>query len=84
MYVYVATCVLQAYNCTCIHIHTCSVEPIPCYRNAYHGAGPFVMSMTALGTWKYPVAGNSGFLQVSLGWESLSIDLIHLHDFNHP
>lgn len=32
-------------------------------RNAYHGAGPFVMNMTALGTWKYPVASNSGFLQ---------------------
>lgn len=49
-----------------VYVHSCSVRPIPNYRNAYHGAGPFVMSMTALGTWKYPVAGNSGFLQVSL------------------
>jgi alanine-glyoxylate transaminase/(R)-3-amino-2-methylpropionate-pyruvate transaminase len=43
-------------------LHTGNFD-IVSLRNGYHGAGPFVTSLTSLSTWKYPVPGNSGFLQ---------------------
>ena len=71
----VYACCVCVCMCVCVcapvyacHVCVCKVEaemgPYLYSRNAYHGASPYLMGVTALSTWRYNTPTGFGMQQV--------------------